>query len=163
MASAVYTAAKYRMLNDTLHWSSSSTTFVAMLVGSGYTYNSAHRTVADVSGEVVDASYARVGVTGRTVYRDVSGGSAQARAAAVSFPALSGVTPSGCVIYQRVGTDDTTPSDDPLVCFLDFTDIAADGTDFIVEFPALGMFALGTDINFFETVFGEIIVGGIGL
>ncbi len=163
MTSALYTNAKYMMVTDTLLWTSPAAVFRAMLVGAGYTYNAAHTVVSDVIGqEVSGGTYGRVTVSSRTAVRDLSGDSAQGRAANVSFPGLTGVTPSGCIIYRRGGATDETPNDDVLVCFVDFPETGTDATDFVVEFSATGVFALGSGIDFLETVFGELIIVGIG-
>ncbi len=131
----VYTGAKHLMLTDQLQWQQPAVVFRAMLVGASYTYNSAHATVADVvAHEVSDASYARVNVTSRTVENVVEADRVLARAANILFPALDNVEVSGCIIYRRTGPDDLTPSDDQVVCFIDFASVTATGVDFILEF-----------------------------
>jgi len=143
MSSAVYTNAKYLMLANTLQWAAPAVVFRAMLVTDSYVYNSAHVSVSDVIGyEVSSSSYARVDVTSRTVTRDIGGDTASARAASVVFPVLYNCTPSGCLIYRRGGANDDTPSDDYLVCFVDFPAVATVQADFIVEFGAAGVFSI---------------------
>jgi len=111
-----------------------------MLVAAGYIFNAAHTTVADVLAfEVVGGTYARQDVVSRTVAIDLMGDRALLRAASTLFPALSGVTPAGAILYRQVGGDDTTPGNDPLVAHLGFVaPISTTGRDLLVEYPTPG-------------------------
>lgn len=143
MASNVYANAKLLMATDSLGWVNPLVPFRAMLMGIGYTYNHVHTTVADVvANEVSSPSYARIDVLDRTASLDLPGDRALLDARNPLFPALSGVSPAGLIIYKQVGGDDSTPSNDPLVCFIDFAFTSTDGTNFLVELDPDGAIAL---------------------
>jgi hypothetical protein len=143
MSSEVYANAKYLMATDALGWIQPSVVFRALLVGASYTYNHVQTTVADILAfEVSGGSYARVTVGSRTVVLDLSGDRALCKCANPLFPLLSGVTPSGLIIYKQVGGDDLTPGNDPLICFIDFPTTAATGLNYLVELDVDGAFAL---------------------
>lgn len=145
MPANVYTHAKVLLAQDRLRWSVGTEVFRALLVGAGYVYNSAHRYVSDVlSAEVSGGTYARVDVTGRVVNADYLGDRALLDADNVVFPALSGVLPAGLIIYRRVGTNDATPGDDPLVCHLGFGLTTTTGQPFMIEFHADGVVGIST-------------------
>jgi hypothetical protein len=144
MPSEVYANAKLLMATDALGWTRASYTFRGLLVGVGYAFNATHTYVSDVAGqEVSGGTYARVSITGRSASLDLGGNRALLRANNPLFPALSGVTPAGLVIYRQVGGSDVTPGDDPLVCFTQFVPTPATGLNYLVEFDSDGIFALG--------------------
>ena len=143
MASAVYANAKLLLASGTLGWPQPSAVFRALMVGPAYTFNHVQTTVADVLGyEVSGGTYQRMDVGSRTVTLDLPGNRALCRASGVRFPALNGVTPAGLIIYKQVGGDDSTPGNDPLVCYIGFPATAASGLDYLVEFDPDGVFAL---------------------
>jgi hypothetical protein len=143
MASSVYTSAKYLMATDSLGWANGAIVFRAMLVSPSYAFNHVQGAVADVvAHEVSGGTYARINVTGRLVQLDLAGDRALCRANNAVFPLLTGVTASGLIIYKQVGGDDATPSNDPLICFIDFPTTAATGLNYAVEFAPDGVFAL---------------------
>lgn len=143
MPSDVYANAKLLMATDSLGWTNPAVPFRAMLVGAGYSYNHTHQVVADVvAHEVSSPSYNRVDVLDRVAFLDLPGDRALLDARNPLFPLLDGVTPAGLIIYRRVGADDSTPSDDPLICFIDFPPATANGDNFLVEFDTAGVIIL---------------------
>ena len=143
MSSEVFTNAKYLMATDALGWKQPSAVFRALLVGTAYIYNHVQTTVADIlAHEVSGGTYARVTIGSRTVQLDLPGNRALCKCANPLFPLLSGVTPSGLIIYRQVGGDDLTPGNDPLICFIDFPATPSTGLNYLVEFDIDGVFAL---------------------
>ncbi len=143
MASDVYANAKYLMATDSLGWVNASNTFRAMLVSDSYSYSHAQTYVADViASEVSGGNYDRIDVVNRTASLDLAGDRALLDADDLLWSGLTGVIASGVVIYRRIGVDDSTPSDDPLLCFIDIPTTAADGTNFLVELDVDGAVAL---------------------
>lgn len=142
----VYTNAKYLAAIDQLEWVDGAVTFRAMLMGTGYTFSAAHIYVSDISAsEVSDASYARVDVTSRSVSLDLGGARALLDAADVTFSSLDNITAGSMVIYKQVGVDDSTPTDDPLICYLEFTPTQSPtNQDLRVEFDPDGVVELTT-------------------
>lgn len=143
MASEVYANAKYLMATDALGWTQPSAVFRSLLVGASYVYNHVHTMVADIlAHEVAGGTYTRIDVINRTVQLDLSGNRALCRMANPLFPLLSGVSPSGLIVYRQVGGNDLTPGNDPLICFIDFPLTPATGLNYLVELDADGAFAL---------------------
>ncbi len=146
MAAEVYTHAKFLLAKDQLRWTVGAEAFRVLLVGASYAYNNAHRFVSDViAHEVSGGTYARVDVTGRVAVVDYLGDRALLDANNPVFPALSGVTPSGAIVYRRVGPNDATPGDDLLVCYLGFGGpVTTTGQPFMIEFHADGVVGIST-------------------
>jgi hypothetical protein len=143
VASRVYANAKYLAATDSLGWANGVAVFRGLLVGASYSFNHVQTTVADIlAHEVSGGSYARVDITGRTAILDLAGDRALCRANSPVFPLLSGVSPSGLIIYRQVGGSDATPANDPLICFIDFSTTPATGLNYLVEFSPDGVFAL---------------------
>ena len=143
MASRVYANAKYLAATDSLGWANGAAVFRGMLVGASYSFSHVQGTVSDVlAHEVSGGSYARVDIAGRSVSLDLAGDRALCRANSPVFPLLAGVSPSGLIIYRQVGGSDSTPSNDPLICFIDFPTTPATGLNYLVEFSPDGVFAL---------------------
>jgi len=143
MASDVYANAKLLAATDQLEWVDPLVTFRGLLVGVGYTYSHVQTYVSDiVASEVTGGTYARVDVVGRAAALDLPGNRALLDATNPLFPLLTGVTPSGLIIYKQVGGDDLTPANDPLIVFIDFPATPTNGNNFLVEFDPDGVFAL---------------------
>jgi hypothetical protein len=159
MPSAVYTNAKFLAATDSLEWVDLVATFRAMLLSDGYVYSPSHIHVSDVDAfEISGAGYARQDVTGRTAALDLGNQRALLDAGNVQFPnfSSSGAQIQSCVIYKQVGGDDSTPEDDELICYLEFTAFTASNQQLQVEFSAQGVFALG------ECVFtGNALAGAL--
>jgi hypothetical protein len=139
---SVYTHAKMRISNGTFGWETSNVR--ALLVEGSYTYNFIHRNVADViADEVSGGNYTRVDVPQRDLRVDAPTDRILFWAAGLVFPLLTGVSPTGIVLYDEIGPDQNTPDDDWLVAYLDFGGaVATSGLDFLVAFDADGVFAL---------------------
>jgi len=143
VASGVYANAKYLIATDQLGWASPSTVFRGMLVGAAYVFNHVQSMVSDIAAyEVSGGTYARTTITGRTVNLDLAGNRALFDSHNALFPTLSGVTPSGLVIYKQTGGNDDTPGNDPLICFVDFPTTPTTGLGYLVEFDISGVFTL---------------------
>jgi hypothetical protein len=139
----VYTIAKYNLALGQLGWVNGTTIIRALLVGDSYVFNPAHSYVSDIAAhEVGGGTYARQSVGGRAVYLDLAGDRARIDANDVVFPALSGVNPSGMILYKQVGGNDLTPADDFLVCFVDAPTAVPTGQNYVVEFDPAGIFAV---------------------
>lgn len=142
MPSGVYGVAKYRVGTGAFQWAGS---FVrVLLVGPTYTFSNAHRVVADLLGhEVSDPSYARQTLGGRAVQYDIPLQRGLFDAEPTRFQELDGVSVAGAVLYERGGADDSTPTDDFLICYLEFpSTFVADGTDLLVRYDAAGIITL---------------------
>jgi hypothetical protein len=143
MPSGVYGIAKYRIGLGSMAWASGAVVR-AMLMGPAYTFSASHRYVADVlANEVVDASYARQPLTGRTTSFDIPLSRGLLSAEPTRFSSIENVTVLGAVLYERIGTSDSTPGDDPLICYLEFpSPFVADGTDLLVRYDPQGVITL---------------------
>ncbi len=144
MPSGVYTRAKYLIAAGDLDWDSSSIVVRALLVAPAYTFSASHQYVSDVlANEVSDASYSRVTVATRATSLDLGGGRALFDADDPVFSGLDVVTVAGVVLYQQVGGDDSTPANDPLICFIEVSpSVTADGSNLLVEFDSDGLIQL---------------------
>lgn len=142
MPSGVYGIAKYRIAAGNNLWSTAS--MRVLLVASSYSFSAAHRYVSDVlAHEIAHVSYVRRPLAGRTTSFDIPLSRGLLAAEPTLFPALAGVTTTGAIVYERVGVDDTTPGDDPVVCYLEFPSaFVADGTDFLIRYDSSGIISL---------------------
>src|SRR5690348_10717603 len=130
MASIVYNRAKAGFGDGTLDWDSGSQVYRVMLMGTGYTPNADHDYVSDISAnEISSGGYVRKTLSGRTVTLDDTNDRAIFTATNVTWTALTGHTIAYVVVYLQVGGDDSTPSDDILVCCLDPADQVTNGGD----------------------------------
>lgn len=143
MPSGVYGIAKYRIGAGLLTWPSNAVLRV-LLVAPTYVFANTHRFVSDVAAhEVSDASYSRRPLTNPTAASDVVLGRALLDAEPTHFPELTNVTVAGAVLYEQQGGSDATPSDDALICYLEFpSPFVADGTDLLVQYDPLGVISL---------------------
>jgi hypothetical protein len=97
--------------------------------------------------EFSDASYSRQTIS--TDVNDVGNDSGNTQvfveADDVVFPNLTGGTVQGVLVYKQEGGDDTTPSDDYLIAYLDGPDYPAstNGEDFVVDFADDGSNSAG--------------------
>ena len=93
--------------------------------------------VSDVSGTEIGA--ARVTLGTMAVNEDAAGDEVELDAADFTHSAVaSGSTAVGSILYKQVGGDDTTPANDPVICFLDYADTPTNGGDLIVQLDAEG-------------------------
>lgn len=115
-----------------------------------------HATVADVFGgttpaatEFGDTNYTRKDVTLPVIRQDNAVDQAQWDADDITWTALGGTeTIQGAIIYKRVGADDTTPADDPIIRVIDDSteaDLpkATNGSDITIAWDASGIVTLG--------------------
>lgn len=119
-----------------------SRTFRCALIDDSINYTpdpTSEQYVSDVldgstASEFTDASYSRQDVSGLFTTTTPTS-TLQGLADDIVFPNLSGDTVQGALIYLQVGGDDTTPSDDWLVAYLDGADYpaATNGEDFVVD------------------------------
>jgi len=124
-----------------------------------YTFDEdAHEFVSDVLdggttaaefGTGTGTGYSRQGLTGSTVTEDNTNGTGDWDADNVTFSGLDGETIQGAIIYKQVGTDDTTPADDPIIQVYDGdqTDvndfpIATNGSDIQIQVDTAGLLNL---------------------
>jgi hypothetical protein len=110
----VYNRGKFIIANSSLDWASD--TIRTLLVDSSYTFDPDSNFVADVSSdEVSDGSYARVTLSNKGVTEDDTNDLASLDADPADYGVLTGVTPSGIVVFKFVTND----ADSPLISFSD--------------------------------------------
>lgn len=98
-----------------------------------------HTVVDNIDGdEASDASYGRVTLAGVAVTDDDANNRAEWDFNDVVFSSLAGATIIMAAAYKRVGADDTTPADDPLICLWDIANTAPDGSDFTLQVGSEG-------------------------
>lgn len=142
MASGWYNKGKFKIGDSTINWASD--TIRTLLVTDGYTFNADHNWVSDVSASEVaqnGGTYARVTLANKTVTEDDTNDRCTYDNTADVAHGSAGATQTvhGQVIYRQVGGDDTTPGDDELLFFVDFTNFAANGADITVQYHADGI------------------------
>lgn len=97
--------------------------------------------VSDVSATEIGAARATLG--SKAVNEDTSGDEAECDAADATHSAVAtGSTAVGSVVYQQTGGDDSTPANDRVIAFLDYTDTPTNGGDLVVQFAAEGILKL---------------------
>lgn len=90
--------------------------------------------VNDISAdEATDASYGRVTLANDAIVYDSANDRAEYDFDDVVFASLANTTVTEAAAYLRVGADDTTPADDPLLALWDIADTVADGSDFTLQ------------------------------
>lgn len=147
MASIVTNKAKALLANGTLDWVN-DTIRVALLKTAGAASPDADFVADAIDGtnnvEVTTAGYARQDLATRTVTEDDTGDVATLDAADNTWTAVGDGTESAvmAVVYKRVGVDDTTPADDPVLAFVDFADTVLNGGDFTVRWSASGVISI---------------------
>lgn len=129
--SALYPSFKQTILSTGLNLLTA--TVRAQLVSSAYTFSVGHSMFNQVGGRVDSPRT----LTGKAVANGIF------TAASVNFPALTGATVTGLVIYADSGSETTSP----LICYLDQglnLPIAPDGGNltWYFETGASGIFAL---------------------
>lgn len=88
--------------------------------------------------------YSRQTVANTTTTQDDTDDEGVADGDDVTFPGLDGATIQGVLVYKQVGGDDTTPGDDPILYYLDDSDISdlpkqTNGGDITVQWAAEGI------------------------
>ena len=124
----VYNRGKFIIMDGSLDWVND--TIQALLVDSTYTYDPDHNFVADISGELTDASYSRQILGNKGVTEDDTNDAAVMTADRVDFGALTNETPAGIVLFKFVTND----ADSPLISFSDAGfGATANGAGFVVN------------------------------
>lgn len=109
-----------------------------------------HELVGDVldggttATEFTGSGYSRNTVANATTSQDNTDDEGVADGDDTTFSSIDGDTIQGVLVYKQVGADDTTPGDDPILYYLDDTDIAdlpkpANGGDITVQWAAEGV------------------------
>lgn len=93
--------------------------------------------VDDVSPEEVGS--VRVSLASKAIVEDTANDQVELDCADFVFTAPNDGTMVGIVIYQQTGGDDTTPTNDGLIAFLDTSDIVTNGGDVNVTVHAEGI------------------------
>lgn len=124
----VYNRGKFIIGNSSLDWASD--TIRTLLVDNTYVYDPDDNFVSDISGEVVDGSYARVTLGNKGVTEDDTNDLASLDADPADYGALTGVTPAGIVVFKVVTND----ADSPLISFhSDGFGATANGAGYVVN------------------------------
>lgn len=93
--------------------------------------------VSDVVASEIGSS--RVDLASRAVNEDAVGDEVELDAADFTHPNVAtGSTAVGSVLYKRVGADDSTPADDPVLAFLDYTDTPTNGGSLLIQLSPEG-------------------------
>ncbi len=97
--------------------------------------------------EMVATNYARQTLGTKTVTYDATNNRILVDAADTVFPNLgvadgSDGTARAVVLYRRIGADDTTPADDPLIGLYDVADTITNGANLSVVWSANGLVAV---------------------
>lgn len=146
MASGAYNKGKFLIANQQLNWNT-DVIRVLLLNAAGYSFNADHNFVSDLTigtNEYTGAGYTRSTLANPTVTQDNTNDRAVFDGDDVVYAALGtgagGTTISAAVVYKRVGGDDTTPTDDPLIAYLDFTDLVCNGSPVTIQWSSSGLF-----------------------
>ena len=134
MANAVYPLAKKALIDAAIDLLTD--TIKIVLCDSGYTYNTAHDNLDDITAG------ARVATSSALASKTTTGGAFDA--ADVTFTALTGDTVTSWVIYKDTGTESTSP----LIAYFDTVSgggalsFSPSGGDFTLVFGASGIFTI---------------------
>ena len=133
MVSRVFPKAIAEMAAGNLNWTSD--TIRILLITNGYTYNEANDFVADVvANEATGTTRQTLGT--KSVTEDAANDRVILDAADATFAAVPATqTISGAITYKEVTND----ADSFVIAFHDGTDLAANGSDIQVQFPATGV------------------------
>ena len=143
MATFMYNGGLEIIGNGGADWDDGALVFRIMLVQNGYTPNRDHRFVSDVTNELSGTGYVRKTLAGRTVTRDDGTDKVKCDATDPVWTGINAGTAEGAVIYKQTGGDDSSPGNDDLVCFLDFSQVT-NGGDMTLQFHADGVFAFSS-------------------
>lgn len=124
MANVIYTRALANGFNGTTDYDAAGTVlrFLLERSTSSYSPNKDHDFVSDLASlvEITVASYARVNAANKAVNIDDANDRVELDFDDLSFGNLeSGQTAAALIAYVQTGGDDTTATDDPLVCRID--------------------------------------------
>lgn len=139
MASGVYNRGAELIQKQSLNFDTSSTLNV-LLVNSSYSFDKDHQDVADVSANEISVSgYSRqaMAAASTSITRDDTNDRVVFDGPDVTFTALaSGQTIGGAIVFDDQGAD----ADSPLLCFIDLTNTATDGSNITIQWHANGIF-----------------------
>jgi len=124
LANIIYTKFFERLTTGNLDFDDAGTVVRCMLERStsSYSPNKDHDFVSDLTSivEVSVTSYARVTVGSKAVNIDDANDRVELDCADISFGALeSGQTVEAIILYLQTGGDDSSATDDPLICYID--------------------------------------------
>ena len=146
MASVVYNQFKADIANATQDWDDGAATYRVALYTTNPAINADDNFMSDISDgtEATGGGYARVTLANRSVTKDTTNDRAVLDADDTLFAAINAGTINGAAVYKRVGADDSTPSDDRLVAFYDFSGspFVTNGGDFTIQWNAAGLITL---------------------
>jgi len=99
---------------------------------------------ADEFGDNGGTGYSRQTVANASTSQDDTDDEGVADGDDVTFSSLDGETIQGVLVYKQVGGDDTTPGDDPVLYYLDDSDVSdlpknTNGGDITVQWAAEGI------------------------
>lgn len=115
-----------------------TTNIGCLLVGSGFTWNEAHRFVSDISGEVSDASYSRQTGTG-TISQNLTDNKMVLDMPDPVFGSLNNVSPVAAVFYVDAAGADSAKR---LISVIDTNNLSTNGSDVTVQIPTDGIMHL---------------------
>ncbi len=146
MADIIYNRFIYLVNNHTIDLTSSGTVVRALLERSTSTYSpdKDHDYVSDLTSlvEISVSGYARITATTKAVSLDDTNDRALWDFDDLDFGTLaSGQSVKSLILYQQTGGNDSSPSDDPLICRIDsiFSPYALGGGDFKLVLNAAGL------------------------
>lgn len=124
MANLLFSRFFERLATANLDFDNAATVVRCLLERSTSTYtpNKDHDYVGDLSGlvEVSVASYARVTVANKAVNIDDANDRVELDFDDLAFGSLeSGQTVEALIFYCQTGGNDSSPNDDPLICYID--------------------------------------------
>lgn len=101
-------------------------------------------TTAEEFGSGSGTGYSRQTVANAVTSQDDTDDEGVADADDVTFSSLDGAKIQGVLVYKQVGADDNTPGDDPILYYLDDSDISdlpktTNGGDITVQWAAEGI------------------------
>ena len=151
MADVVFNRFKANIADGTIDWDTTTGIRVLLLSTAVATPDPDLDFVADlVDGsnniELSTTNYGRQDVASRTVAIDDTNNRSVLDAAdnvwTALGPASGGPTVRGALVYLRVGADDSTPADDPLIAYFDLVDTQVNSGNFTVQWAAAGLITL---------------------
>lgn len=122
MANTIFTRFFERVASGNLNWASAVVRCLLERSTSTYSVNKDHDYVSDLTGlvEVSVASYARQTLGSCAVNVDDANDRVELDCADISFGSLeTGQTAKALIFYVQTGGNDSSPSDDPLVAYMD--------------------------------------------
>lgn len=144
MPSSVYNRGKFLLGSGTVSWASATDLHLLLLQTITGGFNADHNFVSEaVDGtnnvEVTTVGYARKQLASKTATEDDANDRLNLDAADITWTAVGdgAQTARIAVVYRRVGADDSTPADDDVIAWIDFTDTVLNGGDFVLQIADL--------------------------